>query len=71
MEKWDDDELGPAEIFWGGDGGQRGKGCTSCEATGVGLLALDEEGKGKRRDEGRDRTCSLSTKIAHHLKYMP
>lgn len=26
MEKWDDDELGPAENFWGGDGGQRGKG---------------------------------------------
>lgn len=39
----------------------------------MGLLALDEEGKGKTKDEGRDRTCSLSTKkkIAHLLKYIP
>lgn len=47
-----------------------GRGALVVRTTGVGLLALDE-GKGKRRDEGRDRTCSLSTKIAHHLKYMP
>lgn len=47
--------------------------CTDCVRQRDGLLALDEEGKGKTKDEGRDRTCSLSTKkkIAHLLKYIP